>query len=78
MTEEEEYKILISNVKTVLDTMAGKAVIWEILGMCGLYTDFSDSDSKSIGRRSIGLDILQLLESADSRIYPKLLLDKQD
>ncbi len=83
--EDREFQktqnLLIAKVKDVLKTSSGQALIWEILSMCGIYSSTFTGNSQGAyleGRRSIGLEILQLLEDADKTFYPKLLLEKQD
>lgn len=79
MSQDKELAVLQANVATVMSTAAGQDVIWEILIMCGLYTDNSTEGHLGIeGKRSIGLQVLQLLEDADPRIYPNLLITKQE
>jgi hypothetical protein len=74
-----EFEVLNANVRKVMETTAGKDVIWEILSMCGLYTDNSIEVNPAIeGKRAIGLQILGLLTDADEKIYPQLLLMKQE
>ena len=76
--EEKEYELLLANVRKVLKSRAGKAVIWHILSMGNIYSDSFTGNSTTFyneGRRAIGLQILQLLEDADTTLYPRLLLD---
>ena len=78
--DEIEFELLKKHVKSVIDTQAGRAVIWNILAMCDIYSDSFTGNSTSFhleGKRSIGLEILGLLEEVDPTIYPNLLLEKQ-
>ena len=76
---DKELEILKANVSQVMALRAGQDVMWEILGMCGLYTDNSISADQGIeGKRAVGLQILQLLEDVDPKIYPNLLITKQE
>ncbi len=78
---QKEQDILLARVRDVAKTDAGKAFIWEILTMCGIYTTTFTGNSQGAyleGRRSVGLEILQILEGADSSFYPNLLLRNQE
>jgi len=76
--EEREYRALLENVRQLMKSKAGQDVVWFILSMCNLYGDQFSGNSRTFyeeGKRSVGLEILQLLEEADATIYPRLLLD---
>ena len=82
---EKQYKkeraLLLANVREVAKTEQGKALIWEVLSMCGLYTQTFTGNSQGAfleGRRSVGIEILQLLEDMDKTFYPNLLLSNQE
>ncbi len=78
--EELEYTALLANVREVCKTRQGKDVVWYILGMCDIYSDTFTGNSHTFyleGKRAIALQILQLLEDADSTLYARLLLDNQ-
>lgn len=76
---DKELEVLRANTSAVMKTRAGQDVVWEILCMCGLYTDNSAVANPGIeGKRSVGLQILQLLEDADPKIYPNLLIIMQE
>jgi hypothetical protein len=62
-------------------TRQGKIFMWQILGLCNLYTSTFTGNSQTFyleGKRDVGLDILKLLEDADPTIYPKLILENQE
>lgn len=75
--EDKDYDTVLSNVRQVVKTRQGKELIWEILSRCGIYTTMSGAKKQSIyfneGQRSIGLQIVELLNEADPEIYPNLL-----
>ncbi len=82
---EKQYKkeraLLLANVREVAKTEQGKALIWEVLSMCGLYTQTFTGNSQGAfleGRRSVGIEVLQLLEDMDKTFYPNLLLQNQE
>ncbi len=82
---EKQYKkeraLLLANTREVAKTEQGKALIWEVLSMCGLYTQTFTGNSQGAfleGRRSVGIEILQLLEDMDKTFYPNLLLSNQE
>ena len=72
--EEIDIHVLQSNMREVLKTSAGKEILWYVLGLCTIYGYIAPGDDHMLGRRSIGLDILQLIEDTDLTAYPKLLL----
>ena len=81
-TIEKEYNVLLANMRELLKTSSGKSVIWHLLSICNLYTpSFSGTGELTHymeGKRSVGLELLQLLEDADGTAYPRLLLEKQN
>ena len=77
--ESQEYDVLCANVRQLLKTRQGKDVIWHILSLCNIYSDTFTGNSQTFyleGRRSVGLQVLQLLEDADPLAYAELLLEK--
>ena len=66
------------NIRDSIKTTAGKAVILELLDMAGIYDTTFTGNSKTYfleGRRSMGLDLISLLDEADPTAYPTLLLN---
>jgi len=83
LTQEykKERSLLLAKAKEVTKSAAGKDLIWEVLAMCGLYESTFTGNSAGAykeGRRSIGLELLDLLNEMDSSFYPNLLLKKQE
>ena len=76
MSETQDHDIVLQYVKDVMETDAGKAIIWEILERCGIYSSMPDKFSS--GQRDIGIQLIELLDDADLAIYPNLLLEKRD
>lgn len=78
--EELEHHVLCENVRELLKHRYGKEVIWHLLSFCDIYSDTFTGNSHTFyleGKRSVGLQFLQLLEEADPTAYARLLLDKQ-
>ena len=78
--EEKEHHVLLENVRELSKHSFGKEFIWHVLAMCNLYGDNFTGNSQTFyleGKRSVGLQLLQLLEDADPTIYARLLLEKQ-
>ena len=78
--EENEYDILRTDVRTLLDTKAGQEFVWYVLSICNIYGETFTGNSQTFyqeGKRSVGLEILQLLEDVDTTAYARLLLAKQ-
>lgn len=77
--EEEEYDLLRINTRELLKTKVGKDFIWHVLSLCDLYGSHFTGNSSTFfneGKRSIGLEVLALLEDVDKTAYPRLLLDR--
>ena len=78
--EDLDYITLCGNIKELLKTRQGKDFIWYILSISNLYGDNFTGNSHTFyleGKRSVGLEILQLLEDVDPTAYATLLLDHQ-
>lgn len=77
--QARDHEILLANFRELLKTKAGKAIIWEILSMCGIYNNTFQGNSNTFfleGKRAIGLEILSLMNDADNEAYAKLQLEK--
>ena len=77
--EELEYDLLVSNTRELLKTKHGQDFIWNVLGLCDIYSDTFTGNSQTFyleGKRAVGLAILQLLEDVDATAYATLLLNK--
>lgn len=75
---KQEIDPLILDMKSVLTSPNGRRVIWHILGLCNLYSTPAIEVNNMLfeaGKRSIGLDILGILEDVDPSEYPKLCLE---
>ena len=62
------------DLREVSATVAGRAFIWDLLSKCGLYADdFRGENTHEMarysGRRSIGLELLKDLFTADPHAY---------
>ena len=71
-------EVLRANISSLIKTKDGKAFIWELLTMCDIYSYNQAGDLWKEGRRSIGLDILSLIEESDPAFYGRLLIEKQE
>jgi len=77
--QQKERDSLITAILNVMRTEAGKVLIWELLDLCDIHSDIFTGNSQTFyleGKRSVGLQILQLLEEADPEFYPMLLLER--
>ncbi len=80
--ESEELKTARQrriDIREVLATREGRSFVWTILGLSGYMDSFEglSSDEKSFmaGKRELALDILRLIEDADTRAYPHMILE---
>lgn len=79
--DEREYRTLCANIREITKTEHGKDVIWAFLSMCNIYGESFTGNSQTFfyeGKRSVGLEMLQLLEDSDPSLYPRLLLRNQN
>lgn len=80
MSKKQPVDTLDNEWREVLRTKAGQKIVWEILAMCGIYSDTFTGNSQTFyleGKRAIGLQILQAMEDADPTAYARLLLEHQ-
>ena len=75
---DKEYNALVGNFKSMLARADGREVIWYVLSLTDMYSIRQEGDAYNEGRRSIGVDILQMLEEVDPTLYPQLLLTKHE
>lgn len=78
--EEVRHDTLVKNTRELLKTRAGQDFIWHALSICNIYGDIFTGNSQTFyyeGKRSVGLEILQLLEDCSKTAYAELLLLKQ-
>jgi len=64
-----------NELKTVLDTYEGRAVLWRVLSTCGVYKESFALDSRIYyyeGKRSIGLELLEMITTLDKNVYSRI------
>ena len=64
----------MEDLRAVVSTVAGRAFMWDLLTMCGLYADdFRGEDThamaRATGKRAIALKIVENLFTADPHSY---------
>jgi hypothetical protein len=77
--EEIEYDDLLSEIRSLIKTKPGKDFIWYILGLCDIYEEQFTGNSRTFfneGKRSIGIQILEILGEAEPLAYAELLAAK--
>ena len=70
--DDKDMELLRLQVRALTQLKDGRAVLWYILGICDIYSDSFTGNSHTFyaeGKRSVGLDILAMLEDADPRAY---------
>ena len=73
-----EYDILLSNVRQLMKLKHFRFFLWYVMGMAPMYaTTFSPNSSMAFqeGRRSMVVDLIQILTDCDPELYPKMLLE---
>jgi hypothetical protein len=77
--EEKEHHALVANTRELLKGRAGQDLVWFVLDICNLHVGSFTGNSTTFyneGRRSVGLDILELLQDVGPTAYAQLLLEK--
>ena len=75
--EDKAHEILLGNIRKLLRDRAGREVIWHILSLCEIYSPSFTGNSHTFfneGKRTVGLEIIDLLNQADPSAYANLLL----
>lgn len=76
---DKEHEVFIANVRTAMNTKATKDLVWDLLDFCGLNSESFTGNSSTFyneGKRAVGLYLLSVLQEADPKIYPKLIIEK--
>jgi len=79
MNEKDIQRKLEADVASVMGTPQGRDVIWEVLSLCGIYDNQFTGNSGTFfneGRRSVGIDLIQIINNADPTSYARLLLER--
>jgi hypothetical protein len=70
-------EVLQEHCRNVLETVAGRAVLWHILSLCRLnassYHEDVNVTLRFEGRRDVGLELLGLLETVRPHAYNELV-----
>lgn len=77
---EQFYNRVLADLSSSLKTETGRNVIWWVLSLCRVYADeFSESEKQmytALGARSIGIQIIEMLNHVDPAAYAELQLQK--
>ena len=71
----------IAQLKMLLDSVHGRAVIWRILSQCGVYRTSFTGDSETFfkeGKRAVGLWLLDELFEADPAAFSLMQKEATD
>jgi hypothetical protein len=64
-------------IKYMMDSRSGRALMWHLLGQFGVFHEgFSDNAlimARSAGRRSAGLELMQLIDNFTPEKYAKMV-----
>lgn len=78
--EEQRYVRTLADISSVMKTTQGRNVIWWVLSLCRIYADeFTESEKQmyfSAGQKSIGIQILEMLNHSNPAAYAELQLQK--
>lgn len=81
MNDKIKNELLENAVLKLATSDEGRRFIYHVLDICGIHTSSFTGNSQTFyleGRRSVGLEIIGLMEIVDPRLYPKLLLTMQE
>lgn len=79
--DRQELQQIKSDVRTVFDNPAGRRILDKILAMCEIYNDTFTGNSRTFfleGKRSVGLEILEMIMETDVEIYIKTLRENKE
>ena len=74
--EAQARKQLYRDIREVLSTPAGKRIAFWLIGLCKVFSSTFRRNSEAAyleGRRSVGLELLQVIKSADPGLCVELL-----
>ena len=74
--EEKAYRAMLLDIKEICKLKHGRRFINTLLALTEIYSDSFTGNSQTYfneGKRSIGLQIIELLNEADPQIYLTLL-----
>ena len=76
--EIKRRNLFIIKLRDLMDTDAGKVLVWDLLSFCELYNASPRGELTPYfeGRRSVGVYLLELLNEVNPRIYPRLIIEK--
>ena len=75
--EKKKYQELLNDLVKVVETEAGKNVLWHILSQCGIYDGgYVNGDLAYFnqGLKEVGLRMIGLMHDADPTMYANLQL----
>lgn len=69
--------------RDVFASAAGKRVLFDVLSRCSIYAEPFAGEAHAItahtlGKQSVGRELIGMLDSIDPRMYPQLLFDVAD
>lgn len=76
--KQESYE---NQLKFILQSEQGRAIIWKILGDCGIFKSSFTGSSETFfleGKRSIGLSLLADLMRVDPNAFIKMQQEKRE
>jgi len=77
MNDEKSYQIMVEDFAKFASTKSGRDIVYHLLSLCNLYSDCYTGDNDTyymLGKKSIGLAIIEMLNEADPTVYPNMLL----
>jgi len=78
MARDKEYKLFLADLRDLSKDSRFRKFIWHVLSACGIYSVNVESNPYYDGRRSIGLEVIELLTDADPTLYARLLLEEAE
>lgn len=80
MTSEQEDEFIEQGVRECAATIAGRAFLFHLLDICAIYAPTIPNEMLefNVGRKSVGIDLIGIMNEVDPLIYPKLLLERAE
>ena len=75
---KSKVDLMLADLRDLYKDRRFRKILWHILSMTGIYTvNYSNEQAAYMdGRKSIGLEILDMMNDADPTMYPRMLLAK--
>jgi len=77
-TEAERRQRELAELRDVLSSLAGRRVLWRLLGKCGVFESIMETSARiyyNAGKQDLGHYLLGEIAQADPEAYPLMMQD---